>query len=493
MTAFPWDTEASIQKVPLPEAYKRRYGFEFGPATWACEFLEELGEEIRHRNFDGRTPVDPIRFATASGHGIGKSTLVSWLILFIMSTRPHCKGVVTANQGPQLREKTWAELSKWYNVCLTKDWFTLTSTYNNMVIKHNEHPETWRCVGTVWDKDRSEAFAGQHAATSTSFYIFDEASGIHENIFKVRAGGLTDGEPMTFDFGNPTRNSGSFYENCVGRNKHNYRVRQIDSRLVEGANIPYLDEIIEEHGADSDEAKRRVLGQFPDRSSEQFIKTSDVDAAIRGEVPRYDASAPLVIGIDVGRFGDDYTVIYPRMGYDARTFQFERYKGLTNVQVSGKAAELAKKLHSVTGKQPSAIYVDVDGVGAGVADILRAEGWPVVDVHFGGSPVAKDTYRYRVDEMWARVREALSLGKLKLCDDRHLRDQLLQREYGYTTNGKISLESKKEMKERLGAEYGSPDVADALALTFAGNVAADWGLKARAVEALSKFNPFEGR
>jgi len=90
------------------------------PAQWHREFLYDLQTKIQERNFDGVNPVEPIRFSTASGHGIGKSALVAMLIRFILDTRPYSKGIVTANTGEQLRTKTWGELAKWGGVGLTK-------------------------------------------------------------------------------------------------------------------------------------------------------------------------------------------------------------------------------------------------------------------------------------------------------------------------------------------------------------------------------------
>jgi len=132
MFIFPWDTEKSIQQVKLKEPWASRYNCEWGPDAWACEFLDELGREIRSRGFDGSGYVAPIRFSTASGHGIGKSALVSWLIKFILDTRPFSKGVVTANTGEQLRTKTWAELGKWHSLSLTSEYFNYSSGKGSM-------------------------------------------------------------------------------------------------------------------------------------------------------------------------------------------------------------------------------------------------------------------------------------------------------------------------------------------------------------------------
>ena len=112
MYCFPWDTDRSIQQVPLAPKYQERFNSEFGPDVWACEFLDALGEDIKKRGFDGTKTVKPIRYSTVSGHGIGKGALTAWLVKFISDTRPYSKGVVTANTATQLKMKTWAGVGK---------------------------------------------------------------------------------------------------------------------------------------------------------------------------------------------------------------------------------------------------------------------------------------------------------------------------------------------------------------------------------------------
>jgi hypothetical protein len=252
-----------------------------GPQDWQKDLLIELGEEVKARGFDGTKPVAPIQFSTASGHGIGKSAIVAWIIRWIMDTRPFAKGVVTANTGEQLRTKTWSELAKWHGMGLTQHWYTINSGAGSLNMYHNDFRETWRVDALTSREENSEAFAGLHAANSTPFYIFDEASAVPDRIYEVREGGLTDGEPMTFDFGNPTRNSGRFYQNMVGRFRNNYIRRFIDSRDVEQTNKELFDQWAKDYGEDSDFFKVRVRGMFPDAGSLQFISVGDVERVHR--------------------------------------------------------------------------------------------------------------------------------------------------------------------------------------------------------------------
>jgi hypothetical protein len=217
MWAFPWMTDPTIQLVPLPEKYRKRFNSDYGPDVWACEFLDQLGEEIRERKFNGKEAVAPIRFSTASGHGIGKSTLVAWLIKYILDVWPMSKGVVTANTSDQLKTKTWAQVAFWNSKSVTAHRWAYNSSRGNMNLvpagADADMKEMWRCDAMTCKAENSESFQGLHAASGVPFYIFDEASGIEDIIFAARSGGATDGMPMWFDFGNPTRKSGQFFEN----------------------------------------------------------------------------------------------------------------------------------------------------------------------------------------------------------------------------------------------------------------------------------------
>ena len=484
MFCFPWDSNPEIQLVELVEPWRSRYKSKYGPDKWACEFLEEWGQEIRKRKFDGRNAVPAIQFSTASGHGIGKSTLTAWVIKFIMDTRPYAKGTVTAGTDTQLRTKTWSELGKWHSLSLTRNWFQWNTGRGAMSLTHKQFPR-WQCTAQTCREENSEAFAGQHAANATSFYVFDEASQIPDKIYEVRDGGTLTGEAMTFDFGNPTRNSGRFFEQCVGKLKHRYSVRMIDSRSVSITNKERMEQWRQDHGEESDYFKVRVRGMFPSKGSAQFIPTEDVLAAASRDAFT-DRTAPLIIGVDVARFGDDSSVIYPRLGMDARSFapttQKGIYKGLDTFQLAGRVKETINDFRS-RGKNCTALFVDGGGIGGGVVDQLRHAGYDPIEVQFGGKPVDAQTYRFKVDEMWGGMRSALA-GRLAIPEvgvetGNILKEQLTQREFSYTLLGnKINLESKKDMKERLGGEYSSPDEADALALTFAQDIAVDVGVTA---------------
>lgn len=447
MWAFDWD-EGELE------------GFE-GPDEWQVEMLESIGQQVRERGFNGVDPVDPIREATASGHGIGKSALTAWVILWILSTRPHAKGVVTANTSDQLRTKTWGELGKWRKRCITGHWFEYNNAKGSMNIYHKNFPESWRADAQTCREENAEAFAGLHSAGSTPFYIFDEASAVPEKIWEVAEGGLTDGEPMFFCFGNPTRNTGSFYQ-CFNRFKHRWNTRQVDSRTAKMTNKSLIAKWAQDYGEDSDFFRVRVLGRFPKGGDMQFIP-GDVVHQAQKRVARYLGDDPLICGIDMARGGDDNCMITFRRGKDARSEKTYRIPG----EKSRDSMVVISKLTDILDRhKPDASFLDETGLGGPIVDRLNQLGYSVVGVNFGGKASDERRFVNKAAEMWWRMRQWLQQGGA-IKDNPELEAELTGREYGHNDKDQLVLERKKDMKKR---GLASPDWADAIALTFAQHV-----------------------
>lgn len=462
--AFPWDSSAALQLVALRGKWAERFPrCRYGPDAWACEMLDEIGASVREHGFDGRRAVSPIRRAVSSGHGIGKSALTAWLTLWIMSTRPYARGVVTANSAAQLASKTWAEIARWTRLSITGHWFEVTTGHGAMRMRHVQHPDSWRCDAQTCREENSESFAGLHAANSTPFYIFDEASAVPDVIWNVAEGGMTDGEPMWFVFGNPTRNTGKFFE-CFNSQRHRWGTRQIDSRCVQITNKALIGEWVDDYGEDSDFVRVRVRGVFPRASSAQFIPRDVVDAAFSRPPPPLEyAGRVLVIGVDVARFGGDASVIRARVGRDA-TLPLERYQGVDTVTLVGYVSAYINRWMKSFPRIVT--FVDGGGVGGGVVDMLRQRGHPVIDVQFGAAASDDRRYRNKRTEMWGRMREWLETGSLER--DERLATDLTGPEYSCDDRDRLVLERKQDMKRR---GLASPDDGDALALTFAQPVA----------------------
>ena len=422
-----------------------------GPDDWQREFLNDVGTAVKDRKFDGVIPVDPIRMATASGHGIGKSALSAWLILWVMSTRPHSKGVVTANTGDQLRTKTMSELTKWHRRCITHYWFEMTT----MSIAHVSHSGTWRVDAQTCREENSEAFAGLHAASSTPWYLFDEASAIPEKIWEVSRGGLTDGEPMHFAFGNPTRNDGSFKE-CFGRQSHRWITKQVDSRTAKMTNKKLIEEWLDDYGEDSDFVRVRVRGMFPRGGDMQFIPGDSVFESMKRGIGRYLGDDPLICGVDLARGGSDNCMIQFRRGQDARSEQVYSIPG----EKSRDSMRVVSLLTTVFDRhKPDAIFLDETGLGGPIADRLNQLGYNVVGINFGSKADDSKKYSNKCVEMWWRMREWIMKGG-SIYDEIRLERELTEREYWHNDRDQLVLTKKKDMEV-------SPDWGDALALTFA--------------------------
>lgn len=457
MWAFPWGELPETSVVRLKEPWASRYpNCKFGPDEWACQMLDDIGAFVKARGFDGSQAVDPIRMAVSSGHGIGKSAFTAWLVCWIMATRPNCKGVVTANTANQLETKTWAEITKWMRRSLVADMFDMKATS----IVSKESPESWRVDALTCREENAESFAGLHAASSTPFYIFDEASAIPAAIYEVAEGGLTDGEPMMFLFGNPTRSSGRFYD-CFHAKAKFWDIRKVDSRTCHITNKKQIQQWLDEYGEDSDFFRVRVMGEFPNASSAQFIPTKAVEEAMSRPGGGLRANLA-IIGVDVARYGNDETVIFYRIGRDGR-LPFERYRGLSTVEVVSKVKAAIARIRRL-GFEEVRVHVDEGGVGGGPVDVLQDDGYfEVYGVNFGWSADDPTAYRFKRDEMWGRMKEWIK-NKGLLPQDEGLLADLISPEYEILPNGAIKLESKDSMKKR---GLHSPDIADALALTFA--------------------------
>jgi hypothetical protein len=439
MVAFPWGEP----NTPLVD--------EDGPDDWQAELLASVGLGLIDLD-------EAIQEATASGHGVGKSALVAWLMLWAMSTHEDTRGVVTANTENQLRTKTWAELSKWYRLLICKHWFKLTATA--LFAAEPSHEKTWRIDAVPWSENNTEAFAGLHNAGKRVIVVFDEASAIPDVIWETTEGALTDAdtEILWFVFGNPTRNTGRFRE-CFGRFRHRWMTRQVDSRSVKITNKDQIAQWVTDYG---EFVRVRVKGVFPRAAAQQFIDLERVEQAQQREAGHIPSDA-LILGVDVARFGDDQTVICPRRGRDARSKPWVTLRGADTMQVAARVAEIAGQL------KPDAIFVDEGGLGAGVVDRLKQLNVPnVIGVNFGSSPDGTDPVadgvrvKNKRAEMWARMREWLRNGAIP--EDYDLTSDLTGVEYGFDSDQAIQLESKEHMKKR---GLASPDKGDALALTFA--------------------------
>jgi hypothetical protein len=449
MAAYPWgEPGGPLAKHP-------------GPDNWQMEVLGYIRDNLGF----GR----PLRIAIAGGVGPGKSALMAWICDWALTTCVDTRGRITANSGPQLSTATWPEITKWRRMSLWSHWFESGDRRIRSV--DSGHKDSWRCDAITWDEHRPESFAGFHNAGRRIIYGFDESAGIANSIFRESEGilaGAEDTEIIWLCLGNPTRNTTHFRTLFAGgANAHLWKSWHIDTRTARMSDKAQIKEWIDSYGMDSDFVRVRVLSQFPRASSTQFISTELVAAAadpsmeINGTI--WD---PLIVGVDVARFGDDKSVIRFRRGPDARSIAPLKFRGLDNMQLAARIGEVNERY------KPDAIFIDQGGNGAGVVDRCRYLHMPVTGVDFGASPDRMQIgqqgaigYANKRAEMWGTMKEWLRGGIID--KDPELMSDLPAVEYGYKMlDGKdvIILERKEDMKKR---GLASPDDADALALTFA--------------------------
>ena len=430
-----------------------KYVFEWGEGSlkgqsidkWQEDTLKTIGDALK----DEATLGEAIRIAVASGHGIGKTAFVSWVILWFISTREFPQIVVTSNTQNQLTAKTWRELAKWHRLAINKHWFEWTATK----FYHKQYADTWFASAIPWSINNSEAFAGTHE--KHVLVIYDEASGIHDQIWEVTEGAMTTAGAMWLAFGNPTKNTGRFRE-CFGKFKHRWLTRQIDSREAKQASLTQIQQWIDDYGEDSDFVRVRVRGVFPRAGSNQFIG-SDVIDKCRVYVAEGYEGLERFLGVDVARFGDDQSVIIKRQG--RKVFEPSKYRGLDTMSLAAVVIE------QIDEYKPDAVFIDGVGVGAGVVDRVRQmrPSANIIEVNAGNTANNADKYFNKSAEMWGLMRDYLKAGA-ELPADNELLEELQAREYGFSPKQQIQMEKKSDMKAR---GLSSPDVADALCLTFA--------------------------
>lgn len=413
-----------------------------GPDSWQRDILKSLGDGLL-------TMEEAVQIAVASGHGIGKTALIAWIIKWFVATRPSPQVVCTANTREQLEKKTWRELSKWNKVALDGHLFTWTATKFYLT----DSPEDWFAAAVPWSKERTEAFAGTHE--KHVLVLFDEASAIDDKIWEVTEGAMTTKGAAWICFGNPTKNTGRFRE-CFGRFKHRWVCRQIDSRTAKMANKKQIQQWVDDYGEDSDFVRVRVKGAFPRAGSAQFIGSDIVEAAA-GRVIHPDAykHAAKVLGVDVARFGDDQTVFYLRQGL--ATIMVVKVRGKDTMWIASKAAAMFDEYNC------DGLFIDDTGVGGGVTDRLRQLGYNPIAVVVGESAMDDHKYFNKRAEIWGRLRDWLAAGGC-IPDDVELKQDLTGPEYGFDAKERLQIEKKIDMKAR---GLASPDTAEALALTFA--------------------------
>ena len=411
------------------------------PLKWQEELLRKIAAGKR-------------RISVRAGHGVGKSTVCSWAIVWVMCTRFPQKCVMTAPTAGQLFDALFSELKAQVNKLppVLRDSFDVLSDR----ISLKAAPESSFASARTSSSERPEALAGIHS--ENVLLIVDEASAVPEPVFEAAAGSMSGHSACTILIGNPTRNSGLFYRT------HHELSSDWDTMHVSCLDIPlvskdFVEQIKATYGEGSNAYRIRVLGEFAVADNDTLIAAELVDAAMGRDVP-VDVSDGMVYGLDVARFGTDRSALCKRKGNVV--MEVKSWGGLDLMQLVGAVVNEART------DNPVEICVDTIGLGSGVADRLREMGYNVRDVNVAESSAMNPNANKLRDELWLAVKDWLATRTVRIPNDQTLRHELVAPRYNFSSSGKIVVESKDAMKKR---GMRSPDLADAVCLTFAGNAA----------------------
>lgn len=410
------------------------------------------------------------RVCLKASKGPGKSTVMAWIGWHFLMTRLHPKVVCTSISGDNLRDGLWTEFAKWQH---TSDLLKAAFTWTAERITAKDHPKTWWAAARQWSKtadagQQSDTLAGIHA--DNVLFLVDEAGGIPDAVVAAAEAGLANAgegrEAKIILSGNPTLLSGPLYRACTTERRL-WWVKEIsgdpdDPKRAPRVSIQWAREQIEKYGRDNPWVLVNVFGQFPPGQSNALLGVEEVALASRRQL---DEAAFVhearILGVDVARQGDDRTVIFARQGLMALPPRVLRLRDLMVVASS--------VVRAIERFKPHAVFIDEGGLGAGVVDRVRQLKHPCTGVQFGGASGRTDPRcKNKRAEMWWQMAEWVKRGGV-IPDNNELRGELVAPTYWHDAQDRVCLESKDEMKAR---GLPSPDLADALALTFADTVGA---------------------
>jgi len=389
-----------------------------------------------------------------SGHGTGKSTSASWLMLWYLLMKFPNKIVVTAPTSSQLFDALFAEVKRWVGE-LPQQLQQLLNVKSDRIELAAAPSEAFISC-RVSRAESPEAMAGVHS--ENVLLVVDEASGVPEKVFEAAAGSMSGHSATTLLLSNPTRSSGTFYE-THNRMKDSWWTRTwscIDSPLVSDE---FVQEMLERYGEHSNPARVRIYGEFPLADDDTIIPYHLAESAMHRDVV-LDPDARAVWALDPARFGEDRTALVKRVGNVVT--EVKTWRGLDLMQTVGRVMAEFEAL--APSQQPIEILVDSIGLGAGIVDRMRELNAPVRGVNVAEAPSAKETYNNLRTELWFKAKAWLEDRSCKLPKNDDLLSDLTGIRYTFTSTGKMQAESKDSMRKR---GLRSPDLADALCLSMA--------------------------
>lgn len=395
----------------------------------------------------------------ASGHGVGKSFTAATAALWWLYSFSPSLVLTTAPSRRQVESILWKEIRLLWK-------FSARPLPGRLLNTRVDASATQSAFG--FTATEPENAAGQHCPNL--LLIIDEASGVADDLFEVLHGALTSGNCAQLWIGNPTRPAGEFYECFHGQRKRGAKTFHIscyDSPnvgLPPGTDPPFpglvteqwIAERLADWGEDSDPFRIRVKGLFPKNDPQSLFPLTWLEAAEESGLT--ETEEPIIMGLDVARYGTCETVAAVRQGENL--LRIDAWSGVDLMRTVGRALAICEEMRCAR------IVVDAVGMGAGVVDRLRElHRVPVLAFESGERAQNAERFRRRRDEAYWGLRTRYEEGRLK-----HgakwpvLIGQLTKLRYGYSSSGQVEVETKDQLLRRGSA---SPDWADAVMLAFA--------------------------
>ncbi len=498
---MPTSSPAAVASPRLETASRYQLNqlrYEQDPVGWVDAFVRfPTGGHLTdyQRQIIGALPRE--KRVTARGpHGLGKTALASLVLLWFATTRDGMdwKVVTTASVWRQLSKFLWPEIHKWARLI---DWQALgmhRPRENRELLTLSLKIDTGEAFAVA--SDQPSSIEGAHA--DCLLYIFDEAKAIPEATWDAAEGAFSGGgsdtghEALALAISTPGVGQSRFraiHERAPGFEDWWTRRVSLEEAIAAGRiSRDWAEQRRLQWGEGSVLYATRVLGEFAEQDEAGVIPIVWINAAVERWQALLDAGdlaalVPGFIGVDVADGGADTSVICRLAGATALGFDEVLQRGLGDtMQVAGKAKALFDA-------HACGVAVDVIGVGAGVVSRLREQGVQVVAFNASEASTATDRSRelrflnVRAEAWWL-MREALDPEQgdgLALPPSTRLIGELAAPRWGITSNGRVKVESKDDIRGRIGR---STDYADALIMAY-------WAARRRPIGAL-KLKPAWG-
>ena len=411
--------------------------------------------------------------AVRSCNGAGKTYTAALATIWWLLAHDNSIVVTTAPTERQVRELLWREIRAIHRENV--DIIGGRISQNKLEIAEQHYAFGFSTNTPL----RFQGFHHEHI-----LFVIDEAAGVQRDIFEALQGSMTSGDAKVLMIGNPAALSGVFYD-AFHKNRERWTTIHISAldtpnfnnvpsaqreprsggpvAQIPNQNLPYpgiitpewAENVAKDWGTDSPAYQIRVLGEFPSNAADTLIPLASIEAAVDRHIDGIEQH-PVIMGIDIARFGDDKSVACVRRG--PTVIDLAVIPRGDTMQTTGNAIEIAKR-HAV-----KTVYVDEIGIGAGVLDRMRE----IREIHAEGVNVGhkahnSERFANRRAEAFDALRDRFHNNEISIPDDPELISQLASLKYSYTSRGQLQLQDKQSLRN---TNQPSPDKADALMLAF---------------------------